>query len=57
MDTLDAMRVFTAVAERSGFSAAADALDRSTAASPARLPRLNSGSAPACSTAPPAGSA
>ncbi|KGE50992.1 LysR family transcriptional regulator [Xanthomonas axonopodis] len=31
MDTLDAMRVFTAVAERSGFSAAADALDRSTA--------------------------
>ncbi|ASL01794.1 hypothetical protein XcvCFBP7113P_16875 [Xanthomonas citri pv. vignicola] len=33
MDTLDAMRVFTAVAERSGFSAAADALDRSTARS------------------------
>lgn len=31
MDTLDAMRVFTAVAERSGFSAAAEALDRSTA--------------------------
>ncbi|MCP3043352.1 LysR family transcriptional regulator [Xanthomonas euvesicatoria] len=31
MDTLDAMRVFAAVAERSGFSAAADALDRSTA--------------------------
>lgn len=31
MDTLDAMRVFVAVAERSGFSAAADALDRSTA--------------------------
>ncbi|PPU77215.1 MULTISPECIES: LysR family transcriptional regulator [Xanthomonas] len=31
MDTLDAMRVFTAVAERSGFSAAAAALDRSTA--------------------------
>ncbi|NEL41075.1 MAG: LysR family transcriptional regulator, partial [Xanthomonas perforans] len=28
---LDAMRVFAAVAERSGFSAAADALDRSTA--------------------------
>lgn len=31
MDTLDAMRVFAAVAERNGFSAAADALDRSTA--------------------------
>ncbi|MBV6792736.1 LysR family transcriptional regulator [Xanthomonas euvesicatoria] len=31
MDTLDAMRVFAAVAERSGFSAAAGALDRSTA--------------------------
>lgn len=31
MDTLDAMRVFAAVAERSGFSAAADAMDRSTA--------------------------
>lgn len=31
MDTLDAMRAFAAVAERSGFSAAADALDRSTA--------------------------
>lgn len=31
MDTLDAMRVFVAVAERNGFSAAAEALDRSTA--------------------------
>ena len=31
MDTLDAMRVFVAVAERNGFSAAADALDLSTA--------------------------
>ncbi len=31
MDTLEAMRVFVAVAERSGFSAAADALDLSTA--------------------------
>lgn len=31
MDTLDAMRVFAAVAERNGLSAAADALDRSTA--------------------------
>lgn len=31
MDTLDAMRVFVAVVEHAGFSAAADALDRSTA--------------------------
>ncbi|MCD7100387.1 LysR family transcriptional regulator [Stenotrophomonas sp. MMGLT7] len=31
MDTLEAMRIFVAVAERSGFSAAADALDLSTA--------------------------
>ncbi|HBK45300.1 MAG TPA: LysR family transcriptional regulator [Xanthomonadaceae bacterium] len=31
MDTLDAMRVFVAVAERNGFSAAADALGLSTA--------------------------
>ncbi len=32
MDTIDAMRVFVAVVERNGFSAAADALDLSTAA-------------------------
>ena len=32
MDTIDAMRVFVAVVERNGFSAAADALDISTAA-------------------------
>lgn len=32
MDTIDAMRVFVAVVERNGFSAAADALDVSTAA-------------------------
>ena len=32
MDTIDAMRVFVAVVERNGFSAAADALDMSTAA-------------------------
>jgi len=31
MDTLDAMRVFVAVVERNGFSAAAQALDLSTA--------------------------
>ena len=31
MDTLDAMRVFVAVVERNGFSAAAQALDMSTA--------------------------
>lgn len=30
MDTLEAMRVFAAVVDRSGFSAAADALDLST---------------------------
>ena len=32
MDTIDAMRVFVAVVERNGFSAAADALNLSTAA-------------------------
>ncbi|MGE8279333.1 MAG: LysR family transcriptional regulator [Stenotrophomonas sp.] len=32
MDTIDAMRVFVAVVERNGFSAAAEALDLSTAA-------------------------
>ncbi len=32
MDTIDAMRVFVAVVERNGFSAAAEALDMSTAA-------------------------
>ena len=32
MDTIDAMRVFVAVVERNGFSAAADALDMSTPA-------------------------
>lgn len=32
MDTIDAMRVFVSVVERNGFSAAADALDISTAA-------------------------
>ena len=32
MDTIDAMRVFVAVVERNGFSAAAQALDLSTAA-------------------------
>ncbi|MEE7567376.1 LysR family transcriptional regulator, partial [Xanthomonas sp. Kuri4-3] len=31
MDTLEAMRVFASVAERSGFSAAAEALGLSTA--------------------------
>ena len=31
MDTLEAMRVFVAVVERNGFSAAAQALDMSTA--------------------------
>lgn len=55
MDTLDAMRVFVAVVERNGFSAAAQALDMSTAGVTRQIAALESACPRACSTAPRAG--